>query len=83
MIKFVISLRHSKVISIAVVYPNIVLFVCLFVFAISWATPTAHGGSQARGQIIAVAAGLHQSHSNTGSEPHLQSTPQLMAMPDP
>ena len=28
-------------------------------------------------------AGLHHSHSNMGSEPHLWSTTQLMAMPDP
>ena len=26
--------------------------------------------------------GLHHSHSNAGSEPHLQPTRQLMAMPD-
>ena len=51
-------------------------------FAISWAAPTAYGGSQARGPIGAVATGLHQSHSNTGSEPHLQPTPQLTATPD-
>ena len=40
-------------------------------------------GSQARGPIRAVAASLHQSHSNMGSKPHLQPTPQLMATPDP
>ena len=28
-----------------------------------------YGGSQARGRIGAAAAGLHHSHSNTGSEP--------------
>ena len=43
----------------------------------------AYGGSQARGLIGAVAAGLHQSHSNARSELHLQPTPQLMATPDP
>ena len=37
----------------------------------------AFGGSQARGPIGAAAADLHQSHSNTGSEPHLQPTQQL------
>ena len=47
------------------------------------ATPSAYGGSQARGHIGAVAAGLHHSHSNKGSEPHVQSTPQLRAMLDP
>ena len=31
----------------------------------------AYGGSQARGRIGAVAAGLHHSHSNTRFEPHL------------
>ena len=56
-------------------------YFCLF--AISWAAPPAYGGSQARGRIRAVAAGLHQSHSNTRSKLHLQPTPQLMAMPDP
>ena len=43
------------------------------------ASPVAYGGSQARGQIGAVDAGLHESHSNSGSEPHLQPTPQLTA----
>ena len=68
-------------------------FVCLFVFcllsfvvvvvvAISWAAPAAYGGSQARGPIGAVATGLRQSHSNSGSEPRLQPTPQLTATPD-
>ena len=45
--------------------------------------PSAHGGSQARGRIGAVAASLHQSHSNPGSKPCLQPTPQLTATPDP
>jgi len=43
----------------------------------------AYGGSQARGRIGAVATGLRQSHSNTGSEPCLQPTPQLTATLDP
>ena len=58
---------------------------CLFVVvvvAISWAAPTAYGGSQARGLIGAVATGLRQSHSNAGSEQRLQPTPQLTATPD-
>ena len=41
------------------------------------------GVSWARGQIRAAAASLHQSHSNAGSEAHLQSTPQLTETPDP
>ena len=40
-------------------------------FAFSRAAPAAYGGSQARGQIRAAAAGLRQSHSNAGSEPRL------------
>ena len=44
-----------------------VFFVCVCLFAFSRAAPTAYGGSQARGLIGAVAASLHQSHSNAGS----------------
>ena len=59
---------------------------CVFVrlsFCLFWAAPVAYGGSQARGLIGAVAASLHQSHSNTRSEACLQPTPQLRATPDP
>ena len=52
-------------------------------FAFSRAAPEAYGGSQVRGLIGAVATGLRQSHSNAGSEPCLQPTPQLTATPDP
>ena len=62
-----------------------VLFIYLFIyfclFAFSRATPMAYGGSQAKGLIGAVAAGL--CHSNVGSNLCLQPTPQLTAMPDP
>ena len=61
-----------------VIFIFIYLFVCLF-----RATPVAYGGFQARDRIRAIAAGLHCSHSNARSEPHLQPTPPLMAMPDP
>ena len=54
------------------------LFVCLLFRA-----AMAYGGSQARGPIGATDAGLHHSHSNTGSKPRLQPTPQLTATPDP
>ena len=47
------------------------------------AAPSSYGGSQARDLIGAVSAGLHQSHSNAGSEPRLRPTPQLTATPDP
>ena len=64
------------------VLPFLFFFFFFGLFAISWAAPTAYGGSQARGLNGAVATGLHQSHSNAGSEPRLQPTPQLTATPD-
>ena len=45
-------------------------FFCLFVF--STAAPTACENSQARCLMGAAAAGLYQSNSNAGSEPHLR-----------
>ena len=42
----------------------------------------AYEGSQARGQIRAEAAVLHNSHSNVGSQLPLGPTAQLMAMPE-
>ena len=55
---------------------NFFFFFFFFVFLLFlWAAPAAYGGSQARGLIGAVAASLRQSHSNAGSEPHLQPTP--------
>ena len=58
------------------------MFLILFFFfwlflAFFGATPTAYGGSQARGRIGVVATALRQGHSNAGSEPRLQPTPQL------
>ena len=47
-----------------------------FVFCLFRAALVACGGSQAKGQIGAVAASLCHSHSNAGSEPQLQPTPQ-------
>ena len=60
---------------------------CLFIYLpicclFFRAALVAYGGSQARGLIRAVAAGLHRSHSNTRSE-HLRPTPQLTATLDP
>ena len=54
-------------------------FFCLFFRA----APMAYGGSQARGQIGDIAAGLCHSHSKVRSEPCLQPIPQLTAMLDP
>ena len=65
------------------VFLSFVVAVAVVAVAISWAAPAAYGGSQARGQIRAVAVSLRQNRSNLGSESCLQSTPQLMATPDP
>ena len=60
-------------------------FKCTFLssFCLFRASPAAYGASQARSPIGAVVTGLHHGHSNARSEPRLQPTPQLMAMPDP
>lgn len=50
---------------------SVLLFLLLLLFR---AAPLAYGCSQPRGQIRTTASGLHHSHSNTGSEPHLQPT---------
>ena len=60
-----------------------VFFLFFFFFCLFRAIPAAHGDSQARGLMGAIAAGLGHSHSNDRSEPHLQATPQLTSMPDP
>ena len=62
---------------------NITFFFFFGLFAFSRVTPTAYGGSQARGLIRAIAAGLHHSHSNVGSKLRLQPTPRLTATTDP
>ena len=61
------------------------IFFCFFfcLFLLFRATPAAYGGSEARGQIGATAATLLHSHNNVGSKPHMQPTPQFLAMPDP
>ena len=43
----------------------------------------AHGSSQARGPIRAIAAGPSLGHSKKGSGPHQQTAPQLRATLDP
>ena len=46
-------------------------FFFFLVFLSLRATLAAYGGSQDRGRMGAVAAGLYHSHSNAESEPHL------------
>lgn len=47
-----------------------IIVVIIIIIVFFKAAPVAYGGSQARGQIAAVAASLHHSHSNTGSLTH-------------
>ena len=65
------------------IYMVPVAFFVLFCFCLFRAPRMAYGGSQAKGLIGAVAAGLCYSHSNARFEPHLKPTPQLMATLDP
>ena len=58
-----------------------ILFFCLFVF--SGPHPQHMEVLRLGGLTGAVAAGLHHSHSNVGSEPRLRPTPQLTATLDP
>ena len=62
------------------------LFFFFFISGLFRAAPMAYGNSQARGQIGAVAAGLHHSHSHVGSarsKPSLRPTWKLTATQDP
>ena len=72
-----VRLQHSKN-DVQTSFFFFVFFFCYFFGPL----PAAYGDSQARGPIGAAATGLRQSHSNAGSEPCLQPTPQLTAMPD-
>ena len=49
-------------------------FFFFFSFWLFRTTHMAYGSSQAKGRIGATAAGLHHSHSNLGSQLHLQPT---------
>ena len=61
----------------------LLLLLSFLSFVLFRAAPKVYGGSQARSLIRAIAACLCHSHSNARSEPCLQTTPQLMATPDP
>ena len=58
---------------VAVLKSYIFIFFCLL-----RAVPTPYGGSQAKVRIGATAAGLCHSYSDSGSEPCLRPTPQLI-----
>ena len=58
----------------------------LFIYFFQFCLRVAHmacESSQDRGRNRAIAAGLHHSRSNTGSESHLRPTPQFTAVWDP
>ena len=62
---------------------DIHLFLFKKIVFLFMAAPVAYRSSGVRCGIGAAAAGLHHSHSNEGSELHLQPTPQLTATVDP
>ena len=76
------SHRGSVEMNLASILKDAVFGFGFVFFVFSRAALAGCGGSQARGQIGAVAAGLRQSHSNSGSELCLQTTPQPTATPD-
>ena len=67
-----ITQQHNLNIFKGKIHHNFYLFIYFCLFG---ATPLAHGGSQARSQIGAIAASLRHTHSNAGSEQYLQPTP--------
>ena len=68
-----LSLAHNN-------YPTVCFFLNFFILGLHLQHIEV---PQARDQIAAAGASLCHSHSNTKSEPHLWSTPQLAAMLDP
>ena len=63
---------NSVMLSVLLEYFSLILFFFFFcVCGLFRAILAGYEGSQARGQIGAVAAGLHHSHRHAESEPHL------------
>ena len=59
-------------------------FINIYIFFSFYGLTCSSGCSWARGWFRAAATGLHHSHSNAGSEPHLKPTPQLATLiPNP
>ena len=61
-------------------HTNSIFFFFSFFFLLFRAALAAYGNSQVGGQIRATVTSLHHSHNNTGSEPRLWPTSQLMPM---
>ena len=62
---------------------NAFIYLLIYSFIYFRAANAAYGSSQARGWIVATAAGLCHSHSNVESKQHLRLTSQVTAMWDP
>ena len=69
-LKYMKKVRHHRNMQLKTEY-------FIYLFFVFLEPHPQHMGSQARGQIGAVATGLHHSHSNARSKMHLQNTPQL------
>ena len=78
-VHFLSELSLPKLLS----FPRMCILFIYLSFCLLRATATAYEGSQARGPFGAVAASLHHSHCDTGSEPCLRPTPQLMVIQNP
>ena len=63
--------------------PSLPVFVFVLSFCLFQGRSCGISRFPGQGLNQAVASGLSQSHSNAGSRPRLQPTPQLTAMPDP
>ena len=88
------SLQYQKwILKIMIKYNWNIVFLSNYISVWPWiffifffflrAAPMPYGGSQARGPTGAIAVGLRHSHSNTGSELHLWTPLEFVAMPDP
>ena len=62
------NVRHRYVSLLVSVFWFFFGFFCFFFFCLFRAAPSAYGSSQARGQIRAITASLHHSHSNARSD---------------
>ena len=65
----------NKLLSILGEFESVIINIIIITVAILGPHLSAYGGSQPRGQIGTTAASLCHSHSNMGSEQHLQPTP--------
>ena len=63
----VLNMKHRLAVGVKYGFKYVACFFFWFVLSFR-ATLAGYGGSQARGQIRAVAAGLRHSHSNMGYE---------------